>query len=122
MEPPDQFQIIVQHLVKIPALLSCLCQNHGQVEGNHADIKTSHKDRLILLIRRLHTAPLIPRRQKGAAPHGRNHSAVFLVNFRHIPFPGQGKPIGIHGFRRAGNPRFKQLLQFTPRTMQVFII
>ena len=60
MKLADQIQIIVQHIIKIPAFLSGLCQNHGEMEGNGTNIEPSHKNRHICIIRRMHAAPLIP--------------------------------------------------------------
>ena len=60
MNFPDQLQIIIKHLIKAAALLPCLCKNHWKMQADHADIKTAHKHRLILIIGRGHAAPLKP--------------------------------------------------------------
>ena len=61
VEPADQFEIFVQHLVKIPVLMPCFRQNHRKMQAHGADIEAPHKYRRIILICRLHTAALIPR-------------------------------------------------------------
>jgi len=56
----NQVQIVVQHLMEIPALLLRLCVNHRQMKADGTDVEPSHKDRFVLLVRRLHAAALIP--------------------------------------------------------------
>ena len=84
MQLTDQFQIIIQHFIKVFAFFSCLGQNHRQMQGYRTDIETSHKYRLVLVICRMHAASLIPWRQKCSASHGRYDLAILLVHACHI--------------------------------------
>ena len=49
MEFTDKFQIVIQPFVKVAALLSCLCQDHWQMQADGSDIKSADKDRTILI-------------------------------------------------------------------------
>ena len=118
----DQIQIIVQHLIEISALLTGLRQNHRQMQGNHADIKSAHEYRTVLVIRRMHAAPLIPGRQKGPAPHGGDHLAVLLVHAGDITLAGQAQPVRIHGLGRTLHTRIEYLFQLFSRPVQVLVI
>ena len=60
VEPADQFEIFVQHLVKIPVLMPCFCQNHRKMQRNCPDIEASYKNRLVPFICRVHPAPFKP--------------------------------------------------------------
>ena len=60
MKISDHLQIVVQHFIEIPVLRAGLGQNHRQMKADCADIETSHENRLIIFIRRLHAASLIP--------------------------------------------------------------
>ena len=61
MQVTDHFQIEIQNLIEISALRSGLCKDHRKMKAYRTNVKTSHKNRRIILIRRLHTATLIPR-------------------------------------------------------------
>ena len=92
------------------------------MQAHNAHIETSHEHRNILLIRRFHAAPLIPRGQERAASHGADDSLVFFIHFRDISFSAHGQPIWIHGFGRALDPCFKYILAVLPRSVEVLII
>ena len=122
MKLSDQIQIIVKHIVEIPALLSGFRKNHGQMQGNRPHVKSAYKYRRIRLIRRMHAAPLIPGRKEGTASHRGNHLAILLIHAGNIAFPGQTQPVGIHGFPGTFDSRFKYVLQFFSRPVKIFIV
>ena len=122
MELANQVQIVIQHLVKITALLSGLGQNHGKMQGNSADIETSHKYRLVQVIGRMHPPSLIPGRQKCPAPHGRDDTPVLSVHACHIAFSCQAQPVRIHGLGRTVHARLKHILQRLPGSVQIFVV
>jgi len=122
MQLTDQFQIIIQHFIKVFAFFSCLGQNHRQMQGYRTDIKTSHKYRLILVICRMHAASLIPWRQKCSASHGRYDLAILLVHACHIALAGKTQPVGIHGLGRAFHTCLENILQRLSGAVQILII
>ena len=112
-----QVQVIIQHFIKVPALLPGFGKDHRQVQRYCAYIKTPHKHRGILIVCRMHPPAFIPGRKKSAAAHRGDHLAILLVHAGNIPFAGKGKPVRIHGLGRAFHPCFKHLLQFFPGAM-----
>ena len=60
MKLPDQFQVIIQYLKEIPVLLSGFGKDHRKMETDRTDVEPSDKYRLILFVRRIHTASFIP--------------------------------------------------------------
>ena len=69
VQAADQFEVIIQHLVEIAALLARLGENQRQMQRNRADVPAADKYRLVVLVRRLHAAALEPRRQERTAAH-----------------------------------------------------
>ena len=118
----DQIQIIIQHLVEIFILLTGFRQNHRQMQRYHADIKSSHKYRAVLLVRRMHAASLIPGRQKRTTPHRRDHFAVLLIHTRNISFTCETQPVRIHCLGRALHTRLKHIFQLFARPVQILVI
>ena len=56
----DKIQVVVKHLKEVPALLLSLRVYHRKVERNRADIESADEHRLVVLVRRLHSAALEP--------------------------------------------------------------
>ena len=117
----DHLQIIIQHLVKIAALLTGFRQDHRQMQADSAHIEASDKYRLIVLIRRVHSPALIPGAQKRPAAHRTDHAAVLLIHARHIALAGEGKPVRIHGLCGALQSRLKHILARFAVAVQVLI-
>ena len=122
MDLPDQLQIIIQDLVEILALLSCLCKDHWKMQAHNTDVEAADKHRNIILISRFHAAPLIPRRKERAAAHRADDLPVFLVHAGDITFTGQGEPVRIHRPGRALDPGLKNVLKLFSRSVKVLII
>ena len=122
MKLANQIQIIVEHIIKIPALLSRFRQNHGQMQGDRSHVKSAYKDGRILLVSRMHPAPLIPRGKKRAASHRGNHLAILLIHAGNISLPCQAQPIGIHRLCGTPHTRFKHVLQLLAGTVQILVI
>ena len=122
MQLPYQFQIIVQNLIKRPALLFCPRVNHRQMQADNANIETPNKYGLVRRVSRLHAAPLKPRRKERPAPHGADNRAIFLVHLCYIAFARKRKPVGIHRFGGTENPRLKNVLQLPAGAMQLFVV
>ena len=57
---PDHLQIVVQYLIEISALGTGFCQNHRKMQAHGTDIEAPHKYGFILVVCRMHAAPLIP--------------------------------------------------------------
>ena len=92
------------------------------MQGHGTDIESSHKYRHIIFICRMHTASLIPGRQKSTTAHGRNNLSVLLIHAGNIAFSSKGKPVRIHGFGRTFHPSLKHILKLLSGTMKIFII
>ena len=117
MKLSNQIQIIIQHIIEISALLSGFCQDHGQMQGDRSHVKPAYKDGGILLVSRVHTAPLIPGREERAASHGGNHLAVLFIHAGYIALSGQAKPVRVHGLGGALHPCLKHVLQLLTRSV-----
>ena len=122
MELSDQIQVVIQHLIKIPAFLSGLCQDHGKMEGNRSDIKPPHKYRLVLIICGMHASSLVPGGKKCPAAHGGDYLAVLLIHAGDIALSCEGKPVRVHRFGRTFYPGFKHILKLLSGAVKVFVI
>ena len=60
VEISDHLQVKIKNFVEISALCSCFRQDHWKMKADCADIETSYKYRLVILICRIHAASLIP--------------------------------------------------------------
>ena len=89
MQLAYQFQIIIQHIVEVFALLPGLCQNHWQMQADHADVKPPHKNRMVVLILWIHAAPFIPWGQECTAAHGADDFAIPFIHACNITFASQ---------------------------------
>ena len=122
MQVADHFQIIIQHLIEIPALRTGLCQNHRQMKAYRTHIKTSHKYGLVILVCRIHAASLIPGAQKRAASHRADYFPVTLIHTGNISLPGHRQPVRIHCFCRTADSCLEPVLTLFSRAMNVFVI
>ena len=91
------------------------------MKTDRTNIETSHKNRHIFVISRLHTASLIPRAQECTASHGADHFSVFFIHTGNIALSAHGQPVRIHGLGRAGNTGLKYILCFASRIMDILI-
>ena len=80
MELTYEIEIIIQHFVKVSSFLSRLGKNHREMKRNRTHIEPADENRHILIICRMHTAPLIPGRQKCPTAHGGNNLSVLFVH------------------------------------------
>ena len=87
------------------------------MQGDCPHIKSAHKHRRILIVRRMHAAPLVPRGQESAAAHRGNHLAVLFVHAGDIAFSGEAQPVGIHGLGGALDARLEHVLQLLAGTV-----
>ena len=122
MQLTDQVQIIIQHLIEIPALLPGLGQNHRQMQRYHADVESTHEYRYIRIVRRVHTTFLIPWGKECPTTHGGYHLAILFIHAGNISLTGKTQPVRIHGLGRALHTCFKYLFQFPAGSMQILII
>ncbi len=118
MQLADEFQIIVQHLVKRAVFLHCARVNHRQMQRHRANIKPSDKDRFIIVVCWLHATPLIPRRQKRTAPHRADNLPVFLIDRGDIALSCQAEPVRVHCLGRTQDSRLENILKRRARPIK----
>ena len=92
----DEFEVVVQHLVKVAALLLRLGVDHRQMQADRADVETADKDRLVRIVRGLHAPARKPRGEERAAAHRRDDLAVALVDAGDIAVAREREPVGVH--------------------------
>ena len=92
------------------------------MQRNRADVKSSDKNRLVFLVGRLHSAALVPRRQKRPAAHRADDFSVLFVHLRDISVTRERQPVGVHRLLRASNSRLENVLQLAALAVQLFIV
>ena len=122
MELANHLQIEIKDLIEIPVLGSGFCQDHRQVQAHGSYIEAPYKYRLILVIRRIHSASYIPGAEESPAAHGADDLFISFVHAGDIAFSAERKPVRIHGLCRAGNPRFKDVFPDLTLSVYIFIV
>ena len=122
MQTTDHLQILIEHLIEVPALRPRLCKDHRQMQADCSDIEAPHKYRRIILICRLHTAALIPRAQKCTASHRADDFFILFIHTGNVSLTGQRQPVRIHRLRGALHTFFKNLLAASARSVQRLIV